>query len=156
MPIRCVVCGEECRDLLGRVCLDCFLKVGSEVCCICGKKVDSTAKEYWDIGLTERYGVVDAFHGLLCDECASKMVQCKVCGCFVPPEGAIDYVEIGTGKLTGEKVCYDCYEDEYYVECSECGGFIPKGMENIRWDKKGRIVCLICAEKLAKEVIYGS
>jgi hypothetical protein len=132
------------------MCLDCFLKVGSEVCCICGKKVDDMEKEYWDTGLTERYGVVDSFHGLLCDECASKMVQCKVCRCYVPPEATVDYVEIGTGKKTGEKVCYECYEDEFYGECDICGGLIPKGLGNFRLDEKGRFVCLVCAEKLAK------
>jgi hypothetical protein len=58
---KCVVCGKEFSYSVGRVCLDCFQKVGSEVCCICGKKVDvNVAKEFWAYGLTERYGVVDA------------------------------------------------------------------------------------------------
>ena len=117
------------------------------MCCICVRKVEGVVKEYWDYGLTERDGVVEVFHGLLCDECASWMVQCRKCGCFIPSEGAVDYVEIGTGKATGEKVCYECYVDEF-VECSECGGLIPKGIENVKWDSVGKIVCLICAEKL--------
>jgi hypothetical protein len=152
MELKCVVCGKECErcyDFTGHVCPDCFRKVGSKVCCICGKEVNSTAKEYWDIGLTERNGVVDTFHGLLCEECASQMVQCKVCGCFVQPEKAEDYVEIGTGKRTGEKICWECYVDDF-VECSRCGGLIPRSIENVMWDEEGRVVCLICAEKLAK------
>jgi hypothetical protein len=149
---KCVVCGKEFSYSVGRVCLDCFQKVGSEVCCICGKKVDvNVAKEYWAYGMTERYGVVDAFHGLLCDGCASEMVQCKVCRCFVPLEGTVDYVEMGTGKVTGEKVCYECYGDEFYGECDICSGLIPKGLGNFRWDEEGRFVCRVCAEKLAKE-----
>jgi hypothetical protein len=117
---------------------------------MCGKEVESMEKEYWDTGLTKRYGVVDSFHGLLCDECASNMVQCKVCRCYVPPEATVDYVEIGTGKKTGEKVCCDCYDDEFYGECDICEGLIPKGLGNFKWDKKGRLLCFICAEKIEK------
>jgi hypothetical protein len=152
ISLKCVICGkkdEECRDFVGCICLDCFMKVGSEVCCICGKKLDGIAKEYVDYGITKRNGVVDTFHGLLCDECAFWMVKCKVCGCFVPLEVAVDYKELGTGMATGEKLCYECYVNNF-VECSKCGGLVPKNLENIKWNKKGKIICLVCAEELEK------
>ena len=159
---RCIVCGKEgegCCGFVGCICLDCFKEVGGEVCCICGEKVDRVAKEYVDYGLTERGGVVDVFHGLLCEECASNMVQCKVCSCFVPVERIIDYKELGTGMATGEALCYECYIDNF-IRCSECGGLIPKSVNNVKWDKKGRVVCLVCVEKFekvnVKEVLDGS
>ena len=147
---RCIVCGKEGKQycgFVGCICLDCFKKVGSEVCCICGKKVDGVVKEYVDCGLTERNGVVDTFHGLLCEECASKMVQCKVCSCFVPVERAIDYREIGTGVTTGEMLCYECYVDDF-IRCSRCRGLVPRSVGNVKWDEEGRVICLLCAEKL--------
>jgi len=151
MGVKCIICGKEYEryyEFTGNLCPDCFMELGSKVCCICGKGVDNAATEYWDCGLTERNGVVNMFHGLLCNACASQMVQCKVCGCFVQHEKAEDYIEIGTGKKTGEKICWECYMDDF-VECSRCGGSISKDME-FRWDEEGEVVCLICAKQFEK------
>jgi hypothetical protein len=155
VAFKCVVCGKESKEFVGCVCVDCFRKVGSKVCCICGKKIDGVAKEYCDSGLTERDGKVDIFHGLVCEKCAISMVQCKVCGCFVPQEVAIDYIEIGTGKETGEKICFECYLNNF-VECSKCKGLISKSLKNIKWTKKGKIICSFCAEELQKKNLQKS
>jgi hypothetical protein len=154
MEKKCIVCGwgsQLAYHFVGNICRNCFKDVGGRVCCICGKKIREAVAhyEYWDYGLTKRGEMMNSFPGLLCDSCVSNMVRCRKCGLWMFSDEGFDYRLLGTGKATGEKICFKCYTEDF-VACTCCSGTIQLDVDPFWRDIHGKVICHKCKE-LAQE-----
>jgi hypothetical protein len=150
MEKKCIVCGlgdQFVCCFVGNVCRNCFRDVGGEVCCICGKKVreDMVYYEYWDYGLTKRGGMMNSFPGLVCGSCASNMVRCRKCELWMYADEGFDYRLLGTGEATGEKICFECFTEDFVV-CVRCRGTVQLGVDRFWRSVNGKVVCYKCRE----------
>jgi rRNA maturation protein Nop10 len=120
---RCVICNVEREDeyFIGFVCRDCFREKGAQICCICGRPLEEEeGGRYWRNGYVRDYPYPVA--GRVCDECASRLYECRHCGEYALSIEAFRYIELGS-RMTDEWLCEGCFHDNYET-CSCCGGFI--------------------------------
>jgi hypothetical protein len=143
---KCIICEQEKESnfFVGNVCKDCFYKLGEKICCICGRelKEDEEFREYYEEGATENHY---SLQGKVCSNCIPEMVECRHCGYLAFTFETYKYFELGTGRLTGEFICRECYEN-YYITCNHCGGTIYTEEDQFYRDVDGFTVCEICRD----------